>query len=298
MNDAPIAYPVTAASLHNSEVRVLLNAVDVDTGDSLTATVTSYPATGVLRECNGSPIPPSAVPFVVADATRVLCYTPKDGRRYVDTFQFFVSDGTDTSNSATATVVVGRSNIAPVVHNGTFTTLEDVPYFYSERSIPPSLLQGFFFLTLLCVCLRPCSAERHRSGQHGVDGDYHGHSDPRHPVPGLRQPTRFPGFRLMCLILSFGGAGARIGARRCHSVRRRDGPRSGVTRRAGMLLKMLRCAHWALSCRLAIQDHRVAYLPERDGSGPHFDTFAFKATDFVPVRVPPFSLEFLAGSHT
>src|SRR5262249_6812095 len=89
---------------------LLANDSDVD-GDPLTPTITSQPLHGT----------------VVLNPDGSFSYTPEANYNGLDGFSYLVSDGTDTSDVASATVVVTPANDLPVGVNDEYTTEEDTP---------------------------------------------------------------------------------------------------------------------------------------------------------------------------
>ena len=89
---------------------ILTNDADVD-GDVLTPTVTSQPLHGVL----------------VVNADGSFSYTPEANYNGLDGFSYLVSDGTTTSDVASATIMISPVNDLPGTVNDQYTTAEDAP---------------------------------------------------------------------------------------------------------------------------------------------------------------------------
>jgi VCBS repeat-containing protein len=89
---------------------ILTNDTDVD-GDVLTPTVTSQPLHGTL----------------VMNADGSFSYTPEANYNGLDGFSYLVSDGTTTSDVASATIMISPVNDSPVPVNDQYTTAEDTP---------------------------------------------------------------------------------------------------------------------------------------------------------------------------
>jgi VCBS repeat-containing protein len=89
---------------------LLMNDADLD-GDTLTPTVTLQPLHGTL----------------VLNGDGSFTYTPEANYNGLDGFSYLVSDGTDTSDVASATIVVSPANDLPVGVNDEYTTEEDTP---------------------------------------------------------------------------------------------------------------------------------------------------------------------------
>jgi large repetitive protein len=89
---------------------ILANDSDID-GDALTPTITSQPLHGTLT--------------LAADGS--FSYTPEANYNGLDGFSYLVSDGTTTSDVASATIRIGASNDLPVGVNDEYTTAEDTP---------------------------------------------------------------------------------------------------------------------------------------------------------------------------
>lgn len=103
-NNAPTASDVSALTRPATAVTGTLSATDAD-GDALTFALVAGPANG-------------AVTFSGA-GDQDFEYTPNAGFAGVDTFTFNASDGTDTSNAATATMTV---NTPPSAAAASYTT--------------------------------------------------------------------------------------------------------------------------------------------------------------------------------
>ncbi len=102
-NRAPAANDVSALTPPATAVSGTLSATDAD-GDALTFSVATAPANGSVT--------------LSGTGDRDFEYTPNGGFAGVDTFTFSASDGSLTSNTATATITV---NTAPVVNVPTAT---------------------------------------------------------------------------------------------------------------------------------------------------------------------------------
>jgi hypothetical protein len=89
---------------------LLANDSDVD-GDPLTPTVTLQPVHGT----------------VVVNPDGSFSYTPNANYNGLDGFSYLVSDGTTTSDVASATITVSPTNDLPVSVNDEFSTDEDTP---------------------------------------------------------------------------------------------------------------------------------------------------------------------------
>ncbi len=99
----------TALSV-NAAGGLLANDADID-GDPLTPTVTLQPLHGTVS--------------VNPDGS--FSYTPAPNYNGLDGFSYLVSDGTTTSDVASATIMVNPTNDLPVSVNDEFTTAEDTP---------------------------------------------------------------------------------------------------------------------------------------------------------------------------
>ena len=89
---------------------LLANDTDVE-GDTLTPQVTSEPLHGTL----------------VVNADGSFTYTPEADYHGLDGFSYLVSDGTTTSEVASATITIDPANDLPVSVNDEYTTAEDTP---------------------------------------------------------------------------------------------------------------------------------------------------------------------------
>lgn len=103
-NSAPIATDVAALTRPAVAVTGTLSASDAN-GDALSFALVSDPANGTVA--------------LSGTGNRDFEYTPNGGFVGVDTFTFNASDGSNTSNTATATITV---NTRPVAAGGSFTT--------------------------------------------------------------------------------------------------------------------------------------------------------------------------------
>jgi hypothetical protein len=109
VNDAPVARDVSASTPEDTPKAVSLNASDVD-GDSLTFTVVSAPAHGVLAGTGAS-----------------RTYTPDENYHGSDSFTYRAGDGVTDSNLATVSLTVISVNDAPVARDLSASTPEDTP---------------------------------------------------------------------------------------------------------------------------------------------------------------------------
>jgi large repetitive protein len=89
---------------------LLANDSDID-GDALTPEVTSQPLHGT----------------VTVNPDGSFSYTPEANYNGLDGFSYLVSDGTTTSDVASATIAIGAVNDLPAGANDEFTTNEDAP---------------------------------------------------------------------------------------------------------------------------------------------------------------------------
>ncbi len=104
VNNAPAASDVSALTLPGTAVTGTLTATDAD-GDALSFTLVAGPANGTV--------------VLSGTGDQDFEYTPDGGFAGVDTFTFNASDGTVTSNTATASVTV---NTPPAVTPASYTT--------------------------------------------------------------------------------------------------------------------------------------------------------------------------------
>ena len=104
MNQTPVAYDGITSTYTGFVAIPALVATDGDY-DSLTYTIASLPESGTLSTADGTLL---AVDTQVNPDT--LRYTPNEGAEGDDSFTFTASDGLDTSEAATVSIVVGRYN--------------------------------------------------------------------------------------------------------------------------------------------------------------------------------------------
>ena len=111
VNDAPVAVDDSATTAEETPVSgsVLTNDTDVDGATTLTATLVSSPANGI----------------VTLGSDGSFTYTPAANFHGPASFTYTASDGTAVSNVATVTVTVTAVNDGPVAVNDTTTTPED-----------------------------------------------------------------------------------------------------------------------------------------------------------------------------
>lgn len=107
VNDPPTANPQAITVSEDSNVGISLMALDVD-GDSLTFSIVTQPAHGVLSGALPNPI-----------------YTPNLNYDGPDSFTFKVNDGLVDSNIATVDITVTGINDAPVAINDAYMVNED-----------------------------------------------------------------------------------------------------------------------------------------------------------------------------
>ena len=103
-NNAPRATDVSALTLPGVAVLGILAATDAD-GDALSFAVTAGPSNGTVT--------------LSGAGNQDFEYTPNGGFAGIDTFAFTASDGSTTSNSATASITV---NTPPTVVAASYTT--------------------------------------------------------------------------------------------------------------------------------------------------------------------------------
>ena len=117
VNDRPAAANDAFATNEDTALTIdaagglLANDADTD-GDPLTPTVTLQPVHGT----------------VVVNPDGSFSYTPEPNYNGLDGFSYLVSDGTATSDVASATISISPTNDLPVGVNDEFTTAEDGLY--------------------------------------------------------------------------------------------------------------------------------------------------------------------------
>ncbi len=122
VNDAPTAeidsfLTPTNTSAIISAAQLVSNDTDID-GDSLSVT-------GYTQGSNGN---------ITDNGDGTFTYTPDTDFVGFDTFDYTVSDGSDSS-TATVTVTVGLGNFAPVANDDSFTTDEDSPFIFTKADL-------------------------------------------------------------------------------------------------------------------------------------------------------------------
>jgi VCBS repeat-containing protein len=116
VNDKPVAGNDAYSTAEDNTLTVdaagglLANDADID-GDTLVPTVTLQPVHGSVN--------------VNADGS--FSYTPDANYNGLDGFSYLVSDGTTTSDVASATIMINSVNDLPVGVNDQYTTPEDTP---------------------------------------------------------------------------------------------------------------------------------------------------------------------------
>ena len=107
----------------NASVAIKLKASDVDSGDTLSFTITSLPVSGDLFE---GPTKIISAPHPLTGDT--VTYKPRAGSSGTYSFKFKANDGTVDSNIATVTVIViARANAVPLAFEATVQTTVDTP---------------------------------------------------------------------------------------------------------------------------------------------------------------------------
>ena len=107
VNDAPVANDVSASTDEDTAVNITLSGTDIE-GDALTYSV--------VGTNNGT----------VTISGSTATYTPTQDFNGTDTFTFKANDGTDDSNTATATVTINAVNDAPIANDVTASTDENI----------------------------------------------------------------------------------------------------------------------------------------------------------------------------
>nr|MDA8413462.1 Ig-like domain-containing protein [Desulfobacteraceae bacterium] len=107
VNDAPVAAAQTVGTTRNVAKAVSLSATDAD-GDALTYTVVTQPAHGTL-----------------SGTAPNLTYTPATGYSGSDSFTFKANDGKIDSNTATVSINITFSNVAPTATSQSVSISED-----------------------------------------------------------------------------------------------------------------------------------------------------------------------------
>ena len=97
VNDQPVAYGQSVATLEDTTLPIALTASDID-GDALTYSVVSAPTHGALDATEGA----------------AFTYTPDPNFYGADSFTFKVNDGTIDSETVTVSIAVTAVNDAPV----------------------------------------------------------------------------------------------------------------------------------------------------------------------------------------
>ncbi|MDH5593856.1 MAG: S8 family serine peptidase [Gammaproteobacteria bacterium] len=111
-NEPPVAMD-TSVTVNNTDIlNGSLSATDPE-GDALQFQIVTMPTQGTL---------------VLTDAnTGAFTYTPQSGSTGSDSFAFNVTDGVNTSNTATVSITIASSNTAPVADSARFVTPQDTP---------------------------------------------------------------------------------------------------------------------------------------------------------------------------
>ena len=138
VNDAPVADDQSVTTDEDTAEEVALSASDVE-GDALGYTIVRAPRNGTLSGTGAN-----------------LTYTPDADFNGPDSFTFKASDGTADSDPATASIVVGAVNDAPVANDDTTSTNEDTPLVIPARQLlgnddPGPANEGGQTLTLTAV---------------------------------------------------------------------------------------------------------------------------------------------------
>ena len=111
-NEPPVASNTSLTVKDNEVLSGRLSATDPE-GDALQFQIVTMPTMGTL---------------VLTDAnTGTFTYTPDAGSTGNDNFTFNVTDGVNTSNTATVDITITSGNTAPVTSRGSFTTAQDTP---------------------------------------------------------------------------------------------------------------------------------------------------------------------------
>jgi hypothetical protein len=108
----------------NVDLVIYLRGIDPE-GDSVSATITSLPSAGTLLQFDGTPITLEST--AVSDANGRVVFRPslfEYGTPYTS-FDYIVTDGTNDSSVATATVVVNDLNDAPTLSVNTSLILDE-----------------------------------------------------------------------------------------------------------------------------------------------------------------------------
>lgn len=110
VNDHPIAAPLSASTLKNIPVTLVLTGSDPVEGSPLSYSIGTFPGHGILSDTSHGQI--------TEEADQTIVYTPAPGFVGSDTFSFMVFDGMDYSYAAVATITVIDSNILTVSVTG------------------------------------------------------------------------------------------------------------------------------------------------------------------------------------
>ncbi|MBO6575507.1 MAG: tandem-95 repeat protein [Rhodothermales bacterium] len=110
-NNAPVASNVNVTTSQDTPVTVTFSATDAD-ADNLTYSVVATPGNGTLGTVSGNTVQ----------------YTPGSGFTGTDSFTYKANDGTEDSNTATVSIVVGSTgggNNSPIANDDSYTVGED-----------------------------------------------------------------------------------------------------------------------------------------------------------------------------
>lgn len=110
VNDHPIATALSASTLKNIDLSLVLAGSDPVEGSPLTYSIGTFPAHGTLSDASHGQI--------TEDADQHIVYTPAPGFVGSDSFSYMVFDGADYSYEAVAQITVIDSNILTVSFAG------------------------------------------------------------------------------------------------------------------------------------------------------------------------------------
>lgn len=127
VNRPPVGSVPPLLTLQDTELKAKILALDLDVNDTLSAFIVSLPASGTLKQIDGTPI--NSTPTQLASPIFEFKFSPaptENGIPYAN-FSFYLFDGTNKSDVVVAVINVAAVNHPPIAYDSVVNILQDTP---------------------------------------------------------------------------------------------------------------------------------------------------------------------------